>query len=406
MRKFKVESLKVNIIDALQLDKLIRDNTINRNQIYIQSPEEFVADHNDVVNLKETKQDKLKAGSTITINSDNVIEANIDLSPYYTKTQTAKLFMGRDETYTKEIIDEKTSNIVAGDNILVTTENNKRKISSTIQYRQNNKSMSIGTNILGRGTSVGAGSQAVGENSVALGADSLAALPNQVSIGNENLKRVMSNLADGIDTNDAVTVGQLTAKANEILTKLNKVQEQIYPVGSIYMNVNNMNPASIFGGTWEKLPSGRMLINEGDGFNLGSVGGEKTHRLSESEMPGHTHNINTSISVLGDHYHAFSTLRDNNGVFPSANPNRNPETGFRFKSESRLADWNGSGHGNNVGSSPIGTNTEWHTVTSLDKAYGNNRNININVNTSSVGGNQAHNNMPPYLTVNMWKRTK
>ena len=60
MRKFKVESLKVNIINALQLDKLIRDNTINRNQIYIQSPEEFVADHNDIVNLKETKQDKLR----------------------------------------------------------------------------------------------------------------------------------------------------------------------------------------------------------------------------------------------------------------------------------------------------------------------------------------------------------
>lgn len=406
MRKFKVESLKVNIINALQLDKLIRDNTINRNQIYIQSPEEFVADHNDIVNLKETKQDKLRPGSTITINSDNVIEANIDLSPYYTKTQTAKLFMGRDETYTKEIIDEKTSNIVAGDNILVTWENNKRKISSTIQYRQNNKSMSIGTNILGSGTSVGAGSQAVGENSVALGAGSLAVLPNQVSIGNETIKRVISNVANGIETSDAVTVGQLTSKVSEILAKLNKVQEQIYPIGSIYMNVNNVNPAVLFGGTWEKLPAGRMLVNEGDGFSLGSVGGEKTHRLSDSEVPSHTHNVNTSISVLGDHYHAFSTLYDNNGFFPSANPNRNPETGFRFKSESRLAGWNGSGHDNDVGSSPIGTNTEWHAVTSLDKTYGNNRNININVNTSSVGGGQAHNNMPPYLTVNMWKRTR
>lgn len=251
MRKFKVESLKVNIIDALQLNKLIRDNTINRNQIYIQSPEEFVADHNDIVNLKETKQDKLRPGSTITINSDNVIEANIDLSPYYTKTQVAKLFIGRDETYTKEIIDEKTSNIVAGDNILVTWENNRRKISSTIQYRQNNKSMSIGTNILGSGTSVGAGSQAVGENSVALGAGSLAALPNQVSVGNETVKRTISNVANGIETSDVVTVGQLTLKVSEILSKLNKVQEQIYPVGSIYMNVNNVNPAVLFGGTWE-----------------------------------------------------------------------------------------------------------------------------------------------------------
>ena len=37
-----------------------------------------------------------------------------------------------------------------------------------------------------------------------------------------------------------------------------------YPVGSIYMNVNNTDPATIFGGKWEQLPPGRVLIGQGN----------------------------------------------------------------------------------------------------------------------------------------------
>ena len=75
----------------------------------------------NIQNLKESKQNKLKAGQSISINSDNEISAEIDLSPYYTKSQTAKLFIGRDETYTKEEIDERTgvNGIIAGDNISI-----------------------------------------------------------------------------------------------------------------------------------------------------------------------------------------------------------------------------------------------------------------------------------------------
>ena len=38
------------------------------------------------------------------------------------------------------------------------------------------------------------------------------------------------------------------------------------------------------------------------------------------------------------------------------------------------------------------------------KGYvGNENNLETHMNTT--GGSQAHNNMPPYLTVNIWKRT-
>lgn len=34
----------------------------------------------------------------------------------------------------------------------------------------------------------------------------------------------------------------------------------VYPIGSIYISVNNTNPSSLFGGTWESFATGRTLV--------------------------------------------------------------------------------------------------------------------------------------------------
>ena len=169
MNKLKVESLKVNVLKALQLKKAKADNKYKDDQVYIQEPDEMIQNFEDIQNLKESKQDKLKAGNSITISSNNEINANVDLTPYYTKTQTAKLFMGRDETYTKEEIDERTgiNGLLAGDNISISAESGRTKIATTIAYKLRDKAMSIGNSILGRGTSVGVNASTTGENSVA-----------------------------------------------------------------------------------------------------------------------------------------------------------------------------------------------------------------------------------------------
>lgn len=80
----------------------------------------------------------------------------------------------------------------------------------------------------------------------------------------------------------------------------NKDNEKIYPcpyypVGSIYLSINNTNPAEWFGGTWEQIAQGRTLvgvdINDTDFSNVNKVGGEKVHTLTESEIPKHRHPI-------------------------------------------------------------------------------------------------------------------
>ena len=68
----------------------------------------------------------------------------------------------------------------------------------------------------------------------------------------------------------------------------------IYPVGSIYMSVNNTNPSSLFSGTtWEQLKD-RFLLGAGDSYSAGTTGGEATHVLTVDEMPSHSHSVGGS----------------------------------------------------------------------------------------------------------------
>ena len=137
----------------------------------------------------------------------------------------------------------------------------------------------------------------------------------------------------------------------------NFVLDNVYPVGSIYMNVNSTNPGTLFGGTWEQI-QGKFLLGMSSSYPAGSQGGEATHTLTISEMPSHDHPLsgNGNASALGTTYNAIS-------MQGSAYPNDPALV--------RGSDYTGNGY-----------------------AYINNR-----------GGGQAHNNMPPYLSVYIWKRT-
>lgn len=116
-----------------------------------------------------------------------------------------------------------------------------------------------------------------------------------------------------------------------------------YPVGAIYLSVTDANPAVLFGGTWERI-SGRFLFGADSTYAAGSTGGEAAHTLTVDEMPKHNHEI------------------DNLNASGNATP--------------------------------------YMTVQAQDKkGYGG------NVQTMYAGGGKAHNNLPPYLAVYMWKRT-
>ena len=123
------------------------------------------------------------------------------------------------------------------------------------------------------------------------------------------------------------------------------ILQYVYPVGSIYMSVNNVSPQSFVGGTWSAWGTGRVPVAVDTGqteFNtVEKTGGAKTHTLTVDEMPSHNHGGTQKTGASG----------------------------------------------------AVGGFAQVTYTTTSDFM------------TSSVGGGQAHNNLQPYITCYMWKRT-
>ena len=182
------------------------------------------------------------------------------------------------------------------------------------------------------------------------------------------------------DSLDTKANSNHTHTSNQVTDLINT----IYPVGSIYMSVNSTNPSVLFGGTWEQIKD-TFLLATGDTYANGSTGGEATHTLTENEMPSHTH-------IQDSHNHTQN----------AHNHTQNPHS-YTIGS---LARYNISGKGVAAVGDGYGNSNNYKTgnttATNKEATATNNPQTATNQNT---GGGQAHNNMPPYLVVNVWKRT-
>lgn len=108
-----------------------------------------------------------------------------------------------------------------------------------------------------------------------------------------SIARVIDSLQ--IQTNDRTNAPSIRA-VNEAIKK-NWLT--IYPIGSIYMCVNDINPSEVFGGTWVQIKD-RFLLAAGDTYNNGAMGGAATHTpsgtvgghaITVAEMPTHAHGV-------------------------------------------------------------------------------------------------------------------
>lgn len=124
------------------------------------------------------------------------------------------------------------------------------------------------------------------------------------------------------------------------------ILEAVYPIGSIYISVNSTSPATLFGGTWKAIKGKFLLGANSSTYKAGSTGGEAAHTLTNNEMPNHQHSI----------------------WFPNSGGEQSAEIGYP----------------------EAGSKNTYYAEASK---------------TSGAGGGAAHNNMPPYLAVYIWKRT-
>lgn len=154
----------------------------------------------------------------------------------------------------------------------------------------------------------------------------------------------------GAITTNTIADEAVTASKIDWLSAMNK----IYPVGSIYMSATMSTVAQVqtaLGGTWVKWGAGRVPVgvdtSQTEFNSVGKTGGEKTHTLTVDEMPSHSHNIYFVDTTGG-------SVGKRDGLY-----------------------YNGGWWGNTVGAPNVG----------------------------NTGGGQAHNNLQPYITCYMYKRT-
>ena len=134
------------------------------------------------------------------------------------------------------------------------------------------------------------------------------------------------------------------AAFNDLETRIDNAFNLIYPVGAIYLSVNSTSPATLFGGTWEEI-QGKFLLGRSSSHAAGSSGGAENVTLAISQIPSHTHGFDGSRNFI------------------------------------RYVD-SGGNMGASSGSSLFGQG----------------------LNLKNTGGNESHNNMPPFLAIYIWKR--
>lgn len=148
-----------------------------------------------------------------------------------------------------------------------------------------------------------------------------------------------------------VTSVEVTVDTNvENTDSSENILDKVYPVGAIYMSVVNTDPSVLFGGSWERWGKGQVAVGVDESDSTFSeaekTGGEKTHKLTVNEMPEHQHAVNYRNNLTG----------------------------------------NGSA---------VGMTTPTYKTATTSIANG----------TEARGGSAAHNNLQPYITCYMWKRT-
>ena len=125
-----------------------------------------------------------------------------------------------------------------------------------------------------------------------------------------------------------------------------------HPIGSLFETTVSTNPGTLYGGTWAAWGGGRTPVGvnaaDTDFRTAEKTGGEKTHTLTANEMPSHTHR--------------------------------------------QINYWSGNAGTNTVVTQGL--------ETSDPRQYGG-----YDVFTENAGGGQAHNNLQPYITCYIWKRT-
>lgn len=158
-----------------------------------------------------------------------------------------------------------------------------------------------------------------------------------------------------------------------------------FPVNSLYLSLGSENPSSLWlGTTWQKQ-EGRFLLGSSSSYGLGTTGGASTVKLAVTNLPSHTHSATTAAHTHTQSAHSHTEGVSGrgytrNGSMPNYDIPEGLSHAWREKAFSTVSISTSKAGGETTGSAS--------PVTSI----------------GSTGSGTAFSIMPPYLTVNIWKR--
>lgn len=165
-------------------------------------------------------------------------------------------------------------------------------------------------------------------------------------------------------------------------TVANAILDAVYPVGSIYMSVNSVSPATVLGGTWEQIKD-KFLLSAGDTYAAGATGGSATKNLQHTHTTG-GHALTEAELPKISGYFDIRCWSDGEDIF--ATNGKFSNLGYKGASSNQKMSYNNA-----------------RAAQRIQYAFGGNGSHNHGNTGNGLGTGQDI--MPPYLAVYVWKRT-
>lgn len=195
---------------------------------------------------------------------------------------------------------------------------------------------------------------------------------------------------------DIVKVNYPCGNSSQMYIASGRVNMQVsspYEVGDIFITVNNVNPSTRFGGTWELIEN-RFLVGAGDLYDINGTGGSADAVVVSHTHPqvAHTHNVGTQSArhthtINSDtHYHQYGYGQNRAAQGDSRNTAASTTT---FDTT-------------------YNTTSDTHTHTMQNETQNHTHAVNGGATTTGAASNGVPGtgaNLPPYMAVYIWQRT-
>ena len=165
-----------------------------------------------------------------------------------------------------------------------------------------------------------------------------------------------------------------------------------YPVGAYYISSNPTSPATLFGGTWERVQD-RMILAAGSTYVAGGLGGSATKTIEVENMPSHNHSCDTQ----GGHTHAPGSMNIT-GQFRSVDMGSyEPASGAFYSGGSPNPQGAGGGDKGYDITVYLNAVLAWTGETAWNGWHSH--------NIGNNGDGTPMDIMPPYIVAYVWRRT-